>query len=193
MKKELKKLKLNFDCMLRKEDCYLAGTFTKTHGVKGELVAKTNGDLLEKNKLESILVDIDGGLVPFFIPNNGISSRNHSSVRILLEDMSTEEKAKRFIACDIYVPMKDVPDYIVEQDELDPNVLIGFTYEDEERGELGEIVDIQDFAGNIVMVIEINGEEVMIPFADKNFIDLDEENKTICMETPDGLLDLYLD
>lgn len=51
--------------MLRKEDCYLAGTFTKTHGVKGELVAKTNGDLLEKNKLESILIDIDGGLVPF--------------------------------------------------------------------------------------------------------------------------------
>lgn len=179
--------------MLRKEDCYLAGTFTKTHGVKGELVAKTNGDLLERNKLESILVDIDGGLVPFFIPKNGMNSRNHSSVRILLEDMATEEKAKRFIGCDIYVPMKDVPDYIEEQDELDPNVLIGFTYEDEEKGELGEIVDIQDFAGNIVMVVEINGEEVMIPFADENFIELDEENKTIVMETPDGLLDLYLE
>ena len=178
--------------MLRKEDCYLAGTFIKTHGVKGELVAKKNSDLLEKNKLESVLVDIDGGLVPFFIPKNGISSRNHSSVRILLEDMDSEAKAKRFIGCDIYVPMKDVPDFIEEADEIDPNVLIGFTYVDEERGELGEIEDIQDFAGNIVMVLTINNEEVMIPFADENFIDLDEENKTITMETPDGLLDMYL-
>lgn len=179
--------------MLKKEDCYLAGTFTKTHGVKGELVAKTNGDLFERNKLESILVDIDGGLVPFFIEKNGIQSRNHSSVRILLEDMTTEEKAKRFIGCDIYIPMKDVPDFIEESDEIDPNVLIGFTYVDDERGELGEIVDIQDFAGNIVMVVEINNAEAMIPFADENFIDLDEENKTITMETPDGLLDLYLE
>lgn len=179
--------------MLRIEDCYLAGTFIKTHGVKGELVAKINGDLLERNKLESILIDIDGGLVPFFIPKNGLSSRNHSSVRILLEEMETEAKAKRFIGCNIYIPMKDAPDYIEEQEELDPNVLIGFTFTDSDRGDLGEIVDIQDFAGNIVMVVDINNEEVMIPFADENFIDLDEETKTITMETPDGLLDLYLE
>jgi 16S rRNA processing protein RimM len=179
--------------MLRKEDCYLAGTFVKTHGVKGELIVKTNNDLLEKNKLESILVDIDGGLVPFFIAKNGLNARNHSSVRILLDDMLNEEKAKRFIGCDIYVPMKDVQNYIEELDEVDPNVLIGFFYIDDERGELGEIIDIQDFAGNIVMVIDIKGEEVMIPFADENFIDLDEETKTITMETPEGLLDLYLE
>ena len=107
--------------------------------------------------------------------------------------MATEEKAKRFIGCDIYIPMKDVPDYIEEQEEIDPNVLIGFTYTDSDLGDLGEIVDIQDFAGNIVLVVEINSEEVMIPFADENFIDLDEESKTITMETPDGLLDLYLE
>lgn len=176
--------------MLRKEDCYLAGTFIKTHGVKGELVAKKNSDLLEKNKLESILVDIDGGLVPFFIPKNGITSRNHSSVRILLEDMNTEAKAKRFIGCEIYIPMKDVPDFIEESDEIDPNLLIGFTYVDDEKGELGEIVDIQDFAGNIVMNVDIDGEEIMIPFAEDHFIDLDEESKTITMDTPEGLLDL---
>jgi len=176
--------------MLRKEDCYLAGTFIKTHGVKGELVAKKNSDLLEKNKLESILIDIDGGLVPFFIPKNGITSRNHSSVRILLEDMNTEAKAKRFIGCEIYIPMKDVPDFIEESDEIDPNLLIGFTYVDDEKGELGEIVDIQDFAGNIVMNVEIDGEEIMIPFAEDHFIDLDEESKTITMDTPEGLLDL---
>ncbi|MGQ1908847.1 ribosome maturation factor RimM [Marinifilum sp. RC60d5] len=176
--------------MLRIEDCYLTGSFIKTHGVKGELVAKKNSDLLERNKLESILVDIDGGLVPFFI--NGINKRNHSSVKIILEDMDTEAKAKRFIGCDIYIPIKDAPDFIEDEDEIDPNILIGFTYIDEEKGELGKIEDIQDYAGNIVLVITIKGEEVLIPFADENFIDLDEENKNITMDTPDGLIDLYL-
>lgn len=179
--------------MLKKEDCYFAGTFIKTHGVKGELVAKKNGDLLEKNKLESVLVDIDGGLVPFFVPKNGISSRNHSTIRMVLEDMDSEAKALRFIGCDIYVPMKDVPDFIEELDEIDPNVLIGFLYIDEEKGELGEIEDIQDYSGNIVLVLSINGKEVLIPFADENFIELDEENKSITMFTPDGLLEMYLD
>ncbi|MDE5418407.1 ribosome maturation factor RimM [Labilibaculum sp. DW002] len=178
--------------MLRIEDCYLAGTFTKTHGVKGELVAKKSSDLLEKYKLESVLVDIDGGLVPFFIPKKGITPRNHSSVRIQLEDLDSEAKAQRFIGCDIYILMKDVPDFIEEEEDIDPNVLIGFVYIDEERGEIGTIEDIQDYSGNIVLVLELNGQEVLIPFADENFIEINEEEKSIIMETPDGLLDMYL-
>jgi 16S rRNA processing protein RimM len=179
--------------MLRIEDCYLAGTFTKTHGVKGELVAKKNSELLAKNKLESVLVDIDGGLVPFFIPKNGITPRNHSTVRIVIEDMDTEAKAQRFIGCDIYIPMKDVPEFIADADDLDPNVLIGFLYIDKEKGKLGEIEDIQDYSGNIVLVITVNDREVLIPFADENFIEIDEENKTITMETSEGLIDMYLE
>jgi len=178
--------------MLKIENCYLVGTFTKTHGVKGELVVRKNSNFLEKNKLESVLIDIDGGLVPFFIPKKGITLRNHSTVRIFLEDVDSEAKAQRFIDCDIYIPMKDAPDFIEEDEDIDPNVLIGFLYVDEEKGELGEIKDIQDYAGNIVLVLSVNNEEVLIPFADENFIELDEKNKTITMETPDGLLDMYL-
>lgn len=179
--------------MLKIEDCYLAGTFTKTHGVKGELVVKKNSDLLEKNKLESILVDIDGGLVPFFIPKKGITPRNHSSLRILIENMDTEAKAQRFIGCDIYILMKDVPDFVEDSNDLDPNLLIDFIYIDEEKGELGKIVDIQNYSGNIILVIEVNNQEILIPFAENNFIEINEENKTISMETPDGLINMYLE
>ena len=179
--------------MLKIEDCYLAGTFTKTHGVKGELVVRKNSDLLEKNKMESVLVDIDGGLAPFFIPKKGITPRNHSSVRIIIEDIDTEAKAQRFIGCNIYILMKDVPDFVEEADDLDPNLLIGFLYIDEKKGKLGEIVDIQDYSGNVVLVIEVNDQEVLIPFAEDNFIEIDEENKTISMDTPNGLIDIYLE
>ncbi len=177
--------------MLKKEDCYLAGTFTKTHGVKGELIARKNSGLLEKNNWESILVDIDGGLVPFFIPQNGITPRNHHSVRILLEDMNSEAKAARFIGCDIYIPIADAPGFNSDEDEvLDIELLIGFTYIDEEQGRLGEIVDIQDYSGNILLIVDYNNQEVMLPFADENFVEVDEDNRTLTMITPEGLLQL---
>lgn len=176
--------------MFKKEDCFFVGSFVKTHGVKGELVAKKSSDLLEKYKLESVLVDIDGGLVPFFITPNGLTPRNHATVRILLEDMDDEAKATRFIGCDIYVPFKDAPDYF---EDKEASALIGFTYIDEERGEIGTIEDIQDYSGNVVLVLELNGQEVMIPFADDNFIEINEDEKSITMETPEGLIDIYLE
>jgi len=179
--------------MFKKEDCFFVGSFVKTHGVKGELVAKKSSDLLEKYKLESVLVDIDGGLVPFFITTNGLTPRNHASVRILLEDMKDEAKATRFIGCDIYVPFKDAPDYFEDKEEIEASALIGFTYIDKERGELGTIEDIQDYSGNVVLVLELNGQEVMIPFADDNFIEINDVEKSITMETPEGLIDLYLE
>jgi len=178
--------------MFKKEDCFFVGSFVKTHGVKGELVAKKSSDLLEKYKLESVLVDIDGGLVPFFITPNGLTPRNHATVRILLEDMENEAKATRFIGCEIYVPFKDAPDYFEDKEDIEASALIGFTYIDEERGVIGHIEDIQDYSGNVVMVLELNGQEVMIPFSEDNFIEIDENDKSITMVTPEGLIDLYL-
>jgi len=179
--------------MFKKEDCFFVGSFVKTHGVKGELVAKKSSDLLEKYKLESVLVDIDGGLVPFFIARNGLTPRNHATVRILLEDMENEAKATRFIGCEIYVPFKDAPDYFEDKEEIEASALIGFTYIDEKRGVIGAIDDIQDFSGNIVLVLDLNGQEVMVPFTDDNFIEIDEDDKSITMNTPEGLIDLYLE
>ena len=192
-KKEQNQLKLNLFCMFKKEDCFFVGSFVKTHGVKGELVAKKSSDLLEKYKLETVLVDIDGGLVPFFITPNGLTPRNHATVRIHLEDMENEAKATRFIGCEIYVPFKDAPDYFEDKDEIEASALIGFTYIDEKRGVLGIIEDIQDYSGNVVMVLELNGQEVMIPFSEDNFIEIDEDEKSITMVTPEGLIDLYLE
>jgi 16S rRNA processing protein RimM len=106
--------------------------------------------------------------------------------------MEDEAKASRFIGCDLYVPFKDAPGYFEDKDEIEASALIGFTYTDEVRGEIGVIEDIQDYSGNVVLVLDINGQEVLIPFADENFIAIDEDNKSITMTTPEGLIDLYL-
>ena len=53
---------------MKKEDCYFLGTITRTHGLQGNVVLKLDTDQPEMyNKLESIFVEVNGLLVPFFV------------------------------------------------------------------------------------------------------------------------------
>ena len=51
-----------------KKDCYLLGTITKTRGFKGDLVFFLDvTNPFEYERLESVFVDLNGMLTPFFI------------------------------------------------------------------------------------------------------------------------------
>ncbi len=180
--------------MIEKENCCFAGKIIKLYGAKGELLVKTNGDLLKKNKTEPIFVDIDGGLVPFFIAENGLHPQNHSTVKILFRDIHAKEQAQRLLACEIYMSTQNLQNHASEEphesDSL--NSLEGFSYVDEKRGNLGRINKVQNFSGNLVLSIHINSKELLIPFATQNLIELDRKKQSITMKTPTGLLDLYL-
>jgi len=41
--------------------------------------------------------------------------------------------------------------------------------------------------------VENNGQELLIPMNDEFIVKIDRENKTVVVETPDGLIDLYLE
>ena len=68
---------------MKTEDHYLLGSLLKSTGVKGEIILKFNNDLSEEIlKLESILVEVDGKLVPFFIDKIQIKSTQTVIVQI---------------------------------------------------------------------------------------------------------------
>jgi len=53
---------------MKKDDHYLLGSLLKTSGIKGEILLKFINDCLEEiQELESIFIDVDNKLVPFFI------------------------------------------------------------------------------------------------------------------------------
>jgi len=175
--------------MINKEDCFQIGVFTKTHGLNGELVLFVENDFPEKYEEESIFVDIDGGLVPFFIEEEGLNTRNHTSYRIKLEDIDSSEKAERFVNCPVYLSK----DLFTEEDTMGLNMLEGFILFDEEKGELGKIERIDDFSGNIVFTVFVNSNEVMIPLVEEQVLDIDYDKGTIKLQLPEGLLDVYLE
>lgn len=61
------------------DDCYYLGKVTKKHGFKGNLIIHLDTDEPELyNTLESVFIEIDGSLIPFFrnrtaLPRNKVA------------------------------------------------------------------------------------------------------------------------
>jgi len=70
--------------------------------------------------------------------------------------------------------------------------VIGFDVLDTRLGNIGKITGINDSGAQAIFEIEKNGTEILVPLIDEFIIALDRTNKTITLETPEGLVDLYL-
>ena len=81
---------------MRKEDCFYLGHISRKHGYKGEVIAVFDTDQKENyTALESVLLDIHGELIPFFIEEMAMNSKGHFILG--LEDVVTDEDAEKLI------------------------------------------------------------------------------------------------
>ena len=67
---------------------------------------------------------------------------------------------------------------------------IGYRVIDEHHGEIGEITDVDESTINVLLQIDHNGEELLLPAAEELILSADHENKTLAVSVPEGLLDL---
>ena len=57
----------------------------------------------------------------------------------------------------------------------------------------GTLKNINDSTAQSLFEIDRDGIEILIPMNDEFILKVDRENKTILVETPEGLIDLYLE
>jgi len=175
---------------MQKEDCFYLGKIVKKYSFKGELLIKLDTD--EPNlyeNLDSVFIDLKGSLVPFFIE----SSQLHKSelLRIKFEEVDNEQDANSLLKHKLYLPLKFLPK--LEDDKFYFHEIIGFTVEDVNYGIVGTIKGINDSTAQDLFEIDKNGIEILIPMNDHFIKKVDKKNKVILVETPDGLIDLYLE
>lgn len=174
---------------MKKEDCFYLGKIVKKYSFKGELLAKLDTDEPDLyDNLDAIFIDLRGNLVPFFIE----SSQLHKSdlLRLNLEDVDTEADADALLKCDLYLPLDLLPK--LEGNKFYFHEIIGFTIQDKVFGKVGIIKGINDSTAQALFEIDRNGTEILIPMNDEFIENVDRDNKTIIVNTPDGLIDLYL-
>jgi len=171
-----------------KSNCVKVGFIQKPHGIHGELVIRFEpefGETLEE--YPTLFMEIDRLLVPYFISDEGLRFKSGETVITQLEWVDSDKKAKDLCGLSVYVKQEDV---IESEDEMSPNALIGYKLYDETLGLIGEIDDVKDFAGNLLLSVEYQGKEALVPINEDFILRLDEDRREIELRIPDGLFDL---
>jgi 16S rRNA processing protein RimM len=174
-----------------KSECVEVGYIQKPHGLKGEVILAFEQEFGETfEDLELILVDIDGGLVPFFIEDEGLRFKNDESAICKLSFIDSLTSAKELAGSKVFVFENEV---IESDDQGVASALIGMIAFDAKFGRIGIISRVDDFSGNLVITVNHPQAEIMIPLSDEVISSVDEEKREIVLNCPNGLIDIYLE
>ena len=172
--------------MIRPEEVYCIGKFTRTHGVQGEMAFSFTDDVFDRVDCPYLVCSMDGILVPFFIEEYRFKSDNVALIKF--ERIDTSEDAAVFTNKEVYFPKSYAEQ--AEDGEYSWQYFIGFEAEDVVHGYLGCLVDVDESTMNTLFVVECQGgTELFIP-AQEVFVDsIDHDKRIIKFNLPDGLLE----
>lgn len=171
-----------------KNEYYYLGHITKPFGIKGQLCCYFDTDEPEKYaNLDAVFIDLDDEMLPYLIED--IQYRGANTFVIKFADVD-EEEAKGLVKAELFLPLSDLPP--LTGNKFYFHEVIGFKVIDEEKGEVGTCQDFIDISHHPIMQIDHDGVEVLIPAIDEIFRKVDRENRTIYIQAPEGLIDVYL-
>jgi len=175
---------------MTKEDCFYLGKIVKKYSFKGELLAKLDTDQPDiYENLDAIFIEVNDTLIPFFIER----SKLHKSdlLRLKFDDVTNEADADALMKCDLYLPLDLLPK--LDGKKFYFHEIIGYQLNDENFGSVGTVKGVNDSTSQALFEVDRDGIEILIPMNDDFIISLDRDAKTITVNTPPGLIELYLE
>ena len=168
------------------------GTVQKLHGLNGELTASIIDHVFDElDNCPYLVLDMECIFVPFFIKS--FRFRTDKTILISFDGIDTPEKADLLCGQKLYFDRRcftpeEAEEYDADNEEDESYV--GYTIIDSHFGRLGKIIAIDDQTINVLFIVEHQGRELMIPAADDFVEDIDDEECTITMNLPQGLINL---
>ena len=174
---------------MTKEECFYLGKIVGKFSFKGEVLIKLDTDEPEMyTEMESVFIDYNDNLVPFFIDTSSL--HKSALLRVKFEDIDTEDDAEDLVGAELYLPLSLLPE--LDDDQFYFHEIIGFDFIDTKHGNIGKIVSIHDSTAQSLFEIKKDDKQVLIPMNDEFIEKLDKENQKIHINTPEGLVELYL-
>ena len=168
------------------DDCYQLGQVIKTHGLHGEVSINLDVDFPEDYKnLESVFLQREGKLVPFFIDTIQINS---SKALVKFEEVDSLNEAKVLVKSELFLPVAQLPK-LADGKFYFHDLVSCQVFEQEKL--IGTVKDVYDLGSNQLMEVTFEEKEILIPLTDGVLKSVDVGAKKILVDLPDGLLDLY--
>jgi 16S rRNA processing protein RimM len=185
----LRKLKKDPSQIVDRSDLYCVGYFSKLHGYKGELTATLDTDnVKDYESLKHIFVNVKDQLIPYFVEL--IEYKTNSTVKVKLEGIDTEDKAKQLVKCSVFIDKKDMSES--DDNRVAMRAIVGFKVFDAEKGEIGIVERIEEINNNPLIVIHSGKKEILLPLNEDFIEKIDQTQKELHIVAPGGLIDFYL-
>lgn len=174
---------------MRKKDCFYLGKIAKKFSFKGEILIYLDTDEPEMySELESVFVDVNGHLVPFFIDNSSIHKSKF--LRTKFEDIDSEADADELVGREVYLPLTLLPK--LEGNKFYYHEVVNFDAIDINQGNFGTILRIVDNGVQALFEVQKDDAIILVPMIDEFIIEVNRDKKFVKFNTPTGLIDLYL-
>lgn len=152
---------------MRKKDCFYLGKIAKKFSFKGEVLVYLDTDEPELyTELESMFVEINGHLVPFFIEK--ASLHKEKFLRTQFEDVDSEDAADDIVGKDVYLPLTMLP--TLEGNKFYYHEVVGFDAIDQRLGNFGTILRISDNGVQALFEVQKDDAVILIPLIDEFII-----------------------
>ena len=166
------------------------GYTKKTYGVQGEVKLKIEDDYLESlAQAEVLFLAIDGRKIPHFIEYINFDP----PFVIKFEEYDTRESALDLTGREIFLRLSDLCEI---QAPMEPSAatsfqsLTGYTIVDRSSGWKGRIKRVVEYPQQVMGIVEDQEKEILIPLIDQLIVAIQEGQKEILMDLPEGILDL---
>src|SRR5574343_659012 len=171
---------------MRKDECFYLGKIAKKFSFKGEVLCYLDTDEPEMyQNLESVFVQMNRNLVPFFIEQSSL--HKDKFLRVKFEEVDSETEAENLLGSELYLPLTLLPQ--LEGNQFYYHEIIGFKVVDQRLGDIGTIHSIIENTAQPLFELFKGEKQILIPMIDDFIVEVNRSKKEITMNTPGGLVD----
>ena len=166
---------------------YNLGLITGTHGLDGKISIHFDpplGAYIKKGAF--IFIEIrNRSYIPYRI--TALNKTAEDTAVLSIADFDNIEKAKTISGKKLFLHEEQVH---LKDRQQRADYFSGFTIEDKLLGSIGKIDKVIETPQQVLALVPYREDEVMIPLNEDFILRIDDKQKIIFMELPDGLLDI---
>ena len=163
------------------------GKIVSAFGLEGEtILLHSLGKKTSLKGIEAIFIEErKASFLPYFVQSARIKSEKETYLK--LEDIISRDASLKIVQKEVWMEEKDFKQFAARSA---PIALLGYHLID--KGEaIGVIAEIIEQPHQVLCKILLEGKEVLIPLHEQTLQSVDNKNKKVFVDLPDGLLEIY--
>jgi 16S rRNA processing protein RimM len=163
------------------------GKIVAPHGITGHVIIEhALGKPIHFKGIDAIFeIGNKTSFIPYFIQS--ASAKTDTISHLQLEGINSREATAMLLGKKVWLPQDDFQKLV---DKQSPLALLGYTVEEAGKA-IGVIQEVIEQPHQLMVTILYQGQEAYIPLHEESLKAVNHKAKTISVELPDGLLDLY--